>query len=187
MKKNLLNFCRSKAGLDNQQQNSLCVKKAKLFFLGLLVAVIATFFDLLTKKLVFSMLDGLGSINPEIKVFDFFSLVKVWNRGVSFGMFNQLENSQIIFVLLQGGIGLGLVFWLWNNQKLHFSIALGLIIGGAFGNVIDRVQNGAVADFLDFYLYGYHWPAFNLADSCVFIGVAILLLDDLIFSKKCSK
>ncbi len=187
MKKKLLNFCRSRSGADNISEALFCSKKAKLFCFGLLIAAAVTFFDLLTKKLVFSMLDELGSINPEIQVFDFFSLVKVWNRGVSFGMFNQLENSQIIFVLLQGGIGLGLVFWLWCNQKLHFSIALGLIIGGAFGNVIDRLKNGAVADFLDFHLFGYHWPAFNLADSAVFIGVAILLLDDLIFSKKCLK
>lgn len=187
MKKKLFKFCCFDSVTDNQARSPICTKKTKLFFLGLSIAAIVTFFDLLTKKLVFSMLDELGSINPEIKVFDFFSLVKVWNRGVSFGMFNQLENSQMIFVLLQGGIALGLVFWLWRNQKLHFAIALGLIIGGAFGNVIDRVENGAVADFLDFHLYGYHWPAFNFADSCVFIGVAILLFDDLIFSKKCSK
>jgi signal peptidase II len=158
--------------------------KKKFFVLGILLAITVTFLDLLSKNLVFAMLDAQGSINPEIEIFSFFSLVKVWNRGVSFGMFNELENSQIIFTFIQGGIGSALLFWLWRNEKLHFVIALGLIIGGAFGNVIDRIKNGAVADFLDFHIATYHWPAFNLADSCVFIGVAILLLDDLIWSKK---
>lgn len=156
----------------------------KLFLLGIVIAITVTFLDLLSKHLIFSILDSQGSINPEVEVFSFFSLVKVWNRGVSFGMFNSLENSQIIFACLQGSIGFALFFWLYRNQKLHFAVALGLIIGGAFGNVFDRIKNGAVADFLDFHIVGYHWPAFNLADSCVFIGVAILLLDDLLWSKK---
>lgn len=146
--------------------------------------ITVTFCDLLSKSLIFFLLEQQGSINPEIEIFSFFSLVKVWNRGISFGMFNNLENSQIIFVLLQGGIGLGLFFWLYRNEKPHFAYALGLIIGGALGNVIDRIWNGAVADFLDFHVATYHWPAFNLADSCIFIGVAILLLDDLLCSKK---
>jgi signal peptidase II len=158
--------------------------KKKFFVLGILLAITVTFLELLSKNLVFAMLDAQGSINPEIEIFSFFSLVKVWNRGVSFGMFNDLENSQIIFSCLQASIGFALFFWLYRNQKLHFACALGLIIGGAFGNVIDRIKNGAVADFLDFHIATYHWPAFNLADSCVFIGVAILLLDDLLWSKK---
>ncbi|MBU6140234.1 MAG: signal peptidase II [Proteobacteria bacterium] len=158
--------------------------RKKLFLLGVFVAITVTFCDLLSKHLIFSLLDSQGSINPEIKIFPFFSLVKVLNHGVSFGMFNGLENSQIIFSCLQGGIALVLIFWLYRNEKLHFAWALGLIIGGAFGNVIDRIQNGAVADFLDFYVATYHWPAFNLADSCVFIGVSILLLDDFLWSKK---
>ena len=73
---------------------------------------------------------------------------------------------------------------LYNRIQRVF--ALGFIIGGALGNSIDRAKNGAVADFLDFHLASYHWPAFNLADSFVFIGVMILLLEDFIFknSKK---
>lgn len=155
----------------------------KLFLIGTLVALTVTFLDLLSKTQVFSFIGN----ERQIEVFSFFSLVKVWNSGVSFGMFSSLENSQLIFSILQGGIGFGLFFWLYRNEKLHFAYALGLIIGGAFGNAIDRIQNGAVADFLDFHIGNYHWPAFNLADSCVFIGVAILLLDDLLLSKKCSK
>lgn len=152
----------------------------KLFLLGVAVAIAVTFFDLLSKHMIFAMLEQQG----EIRIFSFFSLVKVWNRGVSFGMFHDLENSHIIFSCLQGGIGLALFFWLWNNEKPHFSWALGLVIGGAFGNVFDRIQNGAVADFLDFHIATHHWPAFNLADSCIFIGVMILLFDEVLCAKK---
>ncbi len=156
----------------------------KLFFLGMIIAFFVAFFDLLTKRLVFAVLESYAEQNYEIKVASFFSLVKVWNSGVSFGMFSNIANSQIILSLLQFTILIILTFWLYNNQKLHFTWALGLIIGGAFGNVIDRIKNGAVADFLDFHILSYHWPAFNLADSCVFVGVMILVLDDLIFKKK---
>lgn len=170
---------------------NLKLKTNKLFFYGILLAFSAAFFDLLSKKFVFSVLENLAIRenleNPEIRIFSFFSLVAVWNKGVSFGMFNQLENSKIIFCVVQGGAALALSFWLYYSQNRNFTIALGLIIGGALGNFIDRLQNGAVADFLDFYVGQYHWPAFNLADSFVFIGVAIMLLDDLVMTKKSAK
>jgi signal peptidase II len=168
--------------------NFTFLKVKKLFFLGVIIALFAAFFDLLTKRFIFAILEKIALQtainNPEIKIFDFFSLVYVWNSGVSFGMFHHLKNSQIIFSLIQSVILLILFFWLYYNQKLHFTFALGLIIGGAFGNLTDRIRNGAVADFLDFHIASYHWPAFNLADSFVFIGVVILIFDDLIFKKK---
>lgn len=150
------------------------------------IATIVAILDLASKRLVFAILDQQQILQPEIKIFGFFSLVSVWNRGVSFGMFNSIENPQIILSLLQSSIALILCFWLYQNQKKHFTLALGLIIGGAFGNVIDRIFHGAVADFLDFHIANYHWPAFNLADSCVFIGVVILLFDE-VFPKKINK
>jgi signal peptidase II len=164
------------------------LKAKKLFFIGVAIAIVAAFFDLLSKKIIFSILENIAieqqTDNPQIEVFSFFNLAYVWNRGVSFGMFNQLENSQIIFSVIQSLIFLAVAFWLYRNEKPHVAYALGLVMGGALGNVIDRVQNGAVADFLDFHIANYHWPAFNLADSWVFIGVMILIFDDLIFKKK---
>jgi signal peptidase II len=166
----------------------LSLKINKLFILGISIALVVAFFDLLSKRFVFAILENIaqtqGLNNPEIKVFDFFSLVYVWNQGVSFGMFNSLENARVILSFLQGGVVLILLFWLNANKKIHHSYALGFIIGGALGNLSDRIKNGAVADFLDFHIASYHWPAFNLADSFVFIGVVILVLDDLVFSKK---
>ncbi len=163
------------------------LKKPNLFLLGILIACVVAILDLASKKLIFAILQQQQILHPEIKIFDFFSLVMVRNRGVSFGMFSNLENSQLIFSILQGSIAIGLCFWLYFNEKKHYAIALGLIIGGAFGNVIDRIQAGGVADFLDFHLANYHWPAFNLADSCVFIGVCILLFDEILFNKRNEK
>ena len=160
----------------------------KLFFLALAVALSTAFLDLLTKRLIFAILDSKALeqniANPEIVIFNFFSLVKVLNRGVSFGMLNQLESAPIILSALQFIIMVLVFFWIYRNDKLHYSWALGLIAGGALGNLADRVKNGAVADFLDFHIASYHWPAFNLADSAVFVGVAILLLDDFVFKKR---
>ncbi len=164
------------------------MKVKKTFLLGIAIALVVAFCDLLSKRLIFAILENIATTqqtsNPEIVISDFFSLVYVWNRGVSFGMFNQIENSHIILSLVQGSVLVVLLFWLYSNQKKHFTYALGFIIGGALGNLADRIKNGAVADFLDFHVASYHWPAFNLADSFVFIGVMILIFDDLIFSKK---
>jgi signal peptidase II len=166
------------------------LKEKKLFFTGIFIAFLVAFFDLLTKRIVFSTLENIAfeqfTKYPEIKITSFFNIVYVWNYGVSFGMFNKIENSQIIFCLLQLTIAFILCFWLYNDNRIQRVFALGFIIGGALGNSIDRAKNGAVADFLDFHLASYHWPAFNLADSFVFIGVMILLLEDFIFknSKK---
>lgn len=163
----------------------------KLFLLGIFVAFSVAFFDLLSKRIIFAILENIAlndpSKSPEIRIFGFFNLVYVWNRGVSFGMFSGLEHSQIIFSAIQSLILIILFFWLYRNDKSHIAYAVSLIIGGALGNLIDRMQNAAVADFLDFHIASYHWPAFNLADSCVFIGVMILLFEDLITKKNDKK
>ena len=163
---------------------------SSLFFIGIAIAFVICLLDLYSKKYIFNLIDNHKNFNslieqnyPEIKVFDFFSLVKVWNTGVSFGMFSKIENSEIIFVIIQGGIGLALMFWLYQVKKIYIAIALGLVIGGAFGNTVDRVINGAVADFLDFYIGSYHWPAFNLADTAIFIGIMVLIFDEFFINK----
>ena len=158
-------------------------KNKKLFFLGNLIAIIVMFFDLLSKKLTFAALEKQAP-QDYIEVFSFFNLVRVWNHGVSFGMLNNLESGKIIFSAVVTIITIVMLVWLYRNQKPYLTWALGFIIGGALGNLTDRIQNGALADFLDFHLASYHWPAFNLADSFVFIGVAMLLIEDLILQKK---
>lgn len=165
--------------------NNIFAKK-KLFFYGILIAIILAIFDLFSKKIIFEIIDKnyLQNGSDYIEILPFFNLVKVWNNGVSFGMFNSLENSQIIFSILVSAISLFIIFWLYRNQEKYMMIALSLILGGAIGNLSDRIHNGAVADFLDFYAFGYHWPAFNLADSYVFIGVFMLIIDDFLLKNK---
>jgi len=152
--------------------------KNKLFFLGLTLAAIVATLDLYSKKIVFGFLDSLNSEHPEFLVTGFFNLVKVWNKGVSFGMLNNLAGGKYIILVVNLLILAVLVMWLYRNKIAYLAFAIALIIGGAIGNIVDRIYHGAVADFLDFYLLGYHWPAFNLADSSVFLGVLLLLLEN---------
>ena len=107
----------------------------------------------------------------------FFNLVMVWNRGISFGMLQSGDTGRWLLVLFSSLVCLGLGFWLRRQSRRWPSYALGAVIGGALGHIIDRVWRGAVADFFDFHLLGYHWPAFNIADSAITIGVAMLLYD----------
>ena len=82
----------------------------------------------------------------------------------------------IVFAIL---ISIALAIWMWRVHETLLAVALALVIGGAVGNVIDRIRFGAVVDFLDFHVGGWHWPAFNIADSAITIGVILLILDSL--------
>lgn len=111
----------------------------------------------------------------EVPLTSFFNIVMVWNEGVTFGLF---QGSQIaILVGFSLIICLVLVIWIFNTAEFFKIVALALVIGGALGNVLDRIRFGAVADFFDFYIGSWHWPAFNIADSAITLGVAFLLFD----------
>ncbi len=142
---------------------------------GLLIALGILVADQISKLYFLDLMQR----NPAgIEVTSFFNLVMVWNTGVSFGLFSEDSASRswtLIAVSLAVMVWLGI--WLWRNQSGPVAVALGMIIGGAFGNVIDRYRFGAVFDFLDFHAFGYHWPAFNVADSAIVLGVGLLLLD----------
>lgn len=142
---------------------------------GLLIALGILVADQISKLYFLDLMQR----NPAgIEVTSFFNLVMVWNTGVSFGLFSEDSASRswtLIAVSLAVMVWLGI--WLWRNQSGLVAVALGMIIGGAFGNVIDRYRFGAVFDFLDFHAFGYHWPAFNVADSAIVLGVGLLLLD----------
>lgn len=111
----------------------------------------------------------------------------VWNKGISFGMFGAGQGkTPLLFIALSMIISFGLLIWLVLARTKMLFLALPLIIGGAIGNVIDRVRFGAVADFIDVHIGDRHWPAFNIADACVCIGAFLLILDT-IFDKSGSK
>ncbi|MHB0665551.1 signal peptidase II, partial [Roseomonas mucosa] len=112
-----------------------------------------------------------------IPVTPFFNLVLAWNRGVSFGLLSA-DHPATPWLLSSLALAViaGLVVWTTRDRRPGMAASIGFIVGGALGNVVDRLRHGAVTDFLDFHVAGYHWPAFNLADSAIFVGVALLLL-----------
>lgn len=121
-----------------------------------------------------------GLRHAGFEITGFFNLVMVWNRGVSFGMFAADSDAQRrLLIAVTGGIALGMLIWLLRSPRPGFRLLLALIIGGAVGNLLDRVRFGAVADFLDFHVLGYHWPAFNIADAAITIGALLLAVDAL--------
>ena len=149
--------------------------------MGGLIAVISMIADQATKWWI---LEGIMQPPRVIPMTPFFNLVLTWNNGVSFGLFNNNnELNALILSVLAIAIVIFLILWLRKAENKRMAIGLGLIIGGALGNVIDRGIHGAVVDFLDFYVNSYHWPAFNVADSCITIGAVILIFDSL-FSPK---
>lgn len=121
----------------------------------------------------------------KTEITSFFNLVMVWNQGVSFGMFSS-EHQWMPYALGLMALALCSVFlvWMWRSTSVFASFAIALIISGAISNVWDRARFGGVADFLDFHVASYHWPAFNIADSCIVIGVAGLAIHSLFFEKK---
>ena len=124
----------------------------------------------------------------RIEVLPVFDLVTAWNRGVSFGVLNNDGRWNVLILsVLSVAISIGLVLWMRKSQSLLVTLALGGIIGGALGNVIDRLRWGAVADFLDVHIAGHHWPAFNLADSAISVGAVLLILDALFTRPTSSK
>ena len=124
--------------------------------------------------------------NPPrmLEVTGFFNLVPVWNTGVSFGLFGDTVTSRWILVAVALVIVVILLVWLARAESGIVSIALVLVIGGALGNVLDRVFYGAVIDFFDIHAFGFHWPAFNIADATIVIGTALLLYDGLFGSPR---
>ena len=150
-----------------------------MFRLGLVIAVAILAVDQISKYLLIGVMQE-NRFQP-IEITPFFNLVMVWNRGVSFGLFaSDLEAMLWVLTVLAIGVSIGLLIWLYRAANRWLAIGLGLVIGGAIGNAVDRVVYGAVADFFDFHLAGVgHWPAFNIADSAIVVGVGFLLIDSL--------
>lgn len=151
---------------------------------GFLVALGVMALDQLSKYMVF---EYLMKTSPVVEICSFFNLVSAWNTGVSFSMFNDLGGHGVYILSLFSLSVVGfLVYWLNKECSLYMRVSLGFVIGGALGNVIDRLRLGAVFDFLDVHIGHHHWPAFNVADSFICIG-ALLIVCDGIFNSKCDK
>lgn len=144
--------------------------------LGLGVAALTLLIDQAHKAWMLYVYDigakGVVTIAP------FFDLVLVWNRGVSYGLFPQDGGlGRWILILFAFAAVIALTAWLARVVTPLAAIAIGLIIGGATGNAIDRILYGAVADFFSFHAYGYQWYVFNIADTAIVAGVIGLLYE----------
>jgi signal peptidase II len=124
----------------------------------------------------------------QIEILPFFNLVMVWNKGISFGMFNrETDYGPYILIVLALIVSAWFTAWLVKSRNTIQSIGLAMVVGGAIGNVIDRFRFGAVMDFLDFHILGHHWPAFNVADSSIVLGVIVLMIHALFLEKPLHK
>lgn len=117
-----------------------------------------------------------------VEIDPFLNFVLVWNKGVTFGLLNQVTHGFMPWILI-GAAFLILILlsrWLWRTTSTLVALSLGAVMGGAIGNIIDRLRYGAVVDFLDFHYQDYHWYAFNIADAAIVTGVCLLILENLI-------
>jgi signal peptidase II len=150
-----------------------------MFRFGVAVAAILFVVDQATKLYVHDLLAGEGAmVHP---VLPFLNLVTVWNHGISFGLFNVAEGVvRWFFVALGGTVIVGLVAWLTRIEDRLIGFSLGLAIGGAAGNLADRVRFGAVFDFVDIHALGWHFWIFNAADAGISLGALALLVGGLL-------
>lgn len=141
---------------------------------ALATSALVVVLDLATKYLVVSRL----YLGEEVVVIPgVFNLVYWLNPGAAFGIFGGGGEHNTLILTVISLLALGVVIYLIRHAESGFSVfSLSLIAGGAVGNLIDRVRYGEVVDFLDFYLGSYHWPAFNVADSAISVGVILTIV-----------
>jgi signal peptidase II len=151
---------------------------------GLILAILSIVIDQAFK---IYMVEYMMSYPFGIDVTSFFRLIMVWNSGVSFGLFAGGETTRWILIGLSSIISVVLLVWMMRAERKFLGAGIGLVLGGAVGNIIDRIHYGRVADFFDVDLIFMRWPAFNIADIAIVVGVTLLLVDSLFFDEKPTK
>ncbi|WP_371195812.1 signal peptidase II [Glaciecola sp. SC05] len=140
------------------------------------ISIIAIVLDQSTKQAVMNSMD----LYQSIQILPFFNMTYVHNYGAAFSILYDAGGWQRYFLSALAIIVSGVIVW-WLRQstkeQVLLPVAFSFILGGALGNVLDRILHGYVIDFLDFYYGSYHWPAFNVADSAIFIGAGLLIID----------
>ncbi len=162
----------------------------KNFIYGIVIAFITFIFDQINKWWMLYKFWPEQSCQPfsqacKYEITSFFNLQMVWNPGVSYGLFPQNDPAgQMLLILFAVIISLILLIWLTRVTTILNALSIGLIIGGALGNALDRYFYGAVADFFEFHAFGYSWYVFNIADIAIVAGVVGLLYESLTESRK---
>jgi signal peptidase II len=142
-----------------------------------LVSTLVMVLDYVSKRIIVAKLAPYDSI----QVFPFLNIVYVENKGAAFGMFANLGNN--FFIAISFIALAAILFYMSKIPKGLELFSISLIFGGAVGNLIDRIMLGKVIDFIDFYVGTWHWPAFNIADSALTIGIILFMLATLTQSK----
>ena len=144
-------------------------------YVSLTLALVVLVLDLVSKRWVESLLTQ----GQQIPLTDFFNLVLTYNAGAAFSFLSDASGWQRWFFSGIAAAASVLIVYLLRKHAAEklFCWALSLVLGGALGNLWDRISLGHVVDFLDFHLSGYHWPAFNVADSAIFVGAMLLIVE----------
>ena len=165
-----------------QRRFSAKSQPSLLLWLGLAAVVLLT--DQFTKILIL----GHYQLGDSTVVTDFFNVVRVHNAGAAFSFLSDASGWQRWLFVGIGAVAMVLIVWMLRSNPTQrlFSAALSLILGGAVGNVLDRFLYGYVVDFIDVHWAGWHFPAFNVADSAITLGAAALILDELLRVRRAS-
>ncbi len=156
--------------------------KSKTTFQGMLPWLILAIIIILADQFTKTLIIGYYKLGDSTPVTSFFNIVRAHNTGAAFSFLAGAGGWQRWFFTGIGAVATIFILWMLRShhaQKL-FAFALACILGGAIGNVVDRLLHGYVVDFLDFYYGTWHFPAFNVADSAITIGAACLILDEIL-------
>ena len=147
-----------------------------------LAVTLLALFDQCTKIFIAQIM--LNNSFEDIKLLPFLNIVFVRNTGISFGMFSEWGIlGRYFFSIFSIVVGSFLILMAIFSDKKLYRISLSLVSSGALGNAVDRVYFGGVIDFIDFFIYNFHWPAFNFADIFITFGVILLLFDNIFYKK----
>jgi signal peptidase II len=151
--------------------------------IGIATALVTLVLDQITKLYTLFVYDL--PVREPVRLTPFLDLIVVWNRGISYGLFQQhTEAGRWILVAVSLAAALALSVWIRRTEGRLLAACLGLIVGGAVGNAIDRVAYGAVFDFIHFHIGSFSWYVFNVADAAIVAGVLGLIYDSFVLEKR---
>jgi len=156
----------------------LIKNKLKKNYIYILIIILMFVIDRASKEYVIKFF--LSYQEPSYYLFPFLNLTLVWNSGMAFGLFESESNTYHIISAIIASVIIILIIWLYKSILLVEKIALSIVIGGAIGNLFDRIKYNAVPDFIDMHYRDFHWFVFNVSDVVITIGIILLLLSDIL-------
>jgi signal peptidase II len=156
----------------------LIKNKLKKNYIYILIIILMFVLDRASKEYVIKFF--LSYQEPSYYLFPFLNLTLVWNSGMAFGLFESESNTYHIISAVIASVIIILIIWLYKSILLVEKIALSIVIGGAIGNLFDRIKYNAVPDFIDMHYRDFHWFVFNVSDIVITIGIILLLLSDIL-------